>query len=68
MRLNYKRMMCLLEPTDVARELRGKRVTVYETEDRQISIRYGAIELAAKVFPREQARVTQAAIVDNKLL
>ena len=66
--LNYKRVMYLLEPTEAARKLRGNRVTVYETEDGQISIRHGAMELAAKPFPRDEARVTQAAIVENKLL
>ena len=66
--LNYKCVMYLLDPTDAAREVRGKRVMVYETDGGQISIRDGVRQLAAKPFPREQARITQAAIVENKLL
>ncbi len=66
--MDYKRVMYLLEPTEAARELRGKRVTVYENEDGHVSIRHGSTVLPAKTFPKEQARVTQAAIVENKLL
>jgi hypothetical protein len=65
--LNYKRVMYLLEPSDEARELRGRRVTVHETEDGCVTIRHGALSLPAKAFPRDQARVTQGAIVENKL-
>jgi hypothetical protein len=66
--LNYKRVMYLIESTAAARNLRGKHVTVYETEDGRISILSGVIELQAKAFPREQARVTQTAIAENMLL
>jgi transposase len=66
--LNYKNVMYLLEPTDRARELRGKCVTVHETEDGRVSIRQGALPLPAAAFPRDRARVTQGAIVENKLL
>jgi transposase len=66
--LNYKNVMYLLEPTDRARELIGNLVTVYETENGHVSIRQGALTLPATAFPRQQARVTQGAIAENKLL
>jgi transposase len=66
--VNYHRIMYLLEESDEARKVRGKRVTVHETEDGDISIRNGPIELPATAFPMEQACVSQGAIVSNKLL
>jgi len=46
----------------------GFEPTVHETEDGEVSIRNGHIELPATPFPKEQARVSQGAIVGNKLV
>lgn len=66
--VNYKRVLYLLDPTDAASQVRGKYITVYETEDGRVSMRHGALKLPAKAFPREQAHVDQGSIVENKLL
>jgi len=66
--LNYKRVIYILEPTDAARELRRRRVMVHETEDGQVSIRDGALELSYRTFQKDHRRVSQAAIVENKHL
>jgi transposase len=66
--LHYKRVMYLLEDTKAARQVRGKHVTVHELENGAVSIRAGRVVLAATPFPKEQGRVTQGAIVANKLL
>ena len=66
--LNYKGVLYLLEPTDAARQLRGKYATVYETEDGRVSVKQGGVHLPATAFARDQSRVDQAAIVENKLL
>jgi len=43
--LNYKRVMYVLDPTDEARALRGRRVQIYEDADGQVSIRHGTLHL-----------------------
>ncbi len=65
--VHYKRVMYVLDKTDAARQAMGKRVTLYETGDGEISIRYNGQELAARAFDKE-GHVQQAAIVENKLL
>jgi hypothetical protein len=65
--LNYKRVMYLIEPSEVAKQAQGKRVQVYEDEAGNVELRDGAVVLPATPFDRE-ARVSNAAIVENKLL
>ena len=65
--LHYKRVMYILEPSDAARRAMGKHVTIYETENGEVSIVHDGHELAARAFQKE-GHVQQAAIVDNKLL
>ena len=66
--VNYKRTLYLLEATEQALSLRGKRVMVHESEDGRVRIHHEGVELSAQPFPREDARLRQGAIVDNKLL
>jgi hypothetical protein len=65
--LHYKRMLYLVEPSAEAGRLRGKRVQVCESEDGAVRVTYRGAELAARAFPKDGA-VTQATVVDNKLL
>ena len=65
--VQHKRTMYLLEPTEQAKAAAKKRVTVVEYEDGGVSIRYRGVPLAARPFHKDGC-VTQASIVDNKLL
>jgi len=66
--LHHKRTMYILEPTEAAKRAAKKRVTVVEYEDGEVSIRFKDQELPARAFHKEDRRVTQGAIVQNKLL
>ncbi len=65
--LHFKRTMYILEPTKEAKRAAKKRVTVYEFEDGTVSIRFEGKELPARPFHKDR-RVSQGAIVENKLL
>jgi transposase len=65
--LHYKRIMYILEPSNLTEAVRGKRVQVFETVDGEVSIRHAGVELRARAFPKD-GRVDQGAIVANKLL
>lgn len=65
--VHHKRTMYLLEPTPEAKAAAKKRVTVVEYEDGRVSIRYRGVALAARPFHKDGS-VTQASIVENKLL
>ena len=65
--VQHKRTMYLLEPTEQAKGAAKKRVTVVEYEDGGVSIRYRGVPLAARPFHKDGC-VTQASIVENKLL
>lgn len=65
--LHYKRIMYLLEPSDLARAAAGKKVVVRETSDGEVIIEYKGAALPARQFAKD-ARVSQAAIADNKIL
>lgn len=65
--VHHKRTMYLLEPTEEAKAAANKRVTVIEYEDGGVSIRYRGVPLAARPFHKDGC-VTQASIVENKLL
>jgi len=65
--VHHKRTMYLLEPTEEAKAAAKKRVTVVEYEDGGVSIRFQGIALAARPFHKDGC-VTQASIVENKLL
>jgi hypothetical protein len=65
--VQHKRTMYLLEPSEEAKAAAKKRVTVIEYEDGGVSIRYRGVALAARPFHKDGC-VTQASIVENKLL
>jgi hypothetical protein len=57
----------ILEPSDQAKAVIGKRVTVVDYPDGRLSIRYKGIDLAYRTFDKLR-QVPQAAIVENKRL
>jgi transposase len=65
--LHYNKVLSLLEPTDVARGLARKRVTVHEFPDGRVAARYRGTDLPFRVFDKLR-KVDQAAVVDSKRL
>lgn len=65
--LHYKRIMYLLEPSELSRAAAGKKVAVRETNDGDVVIEYKGVALPARQFVKD-ARVSQGAIADNKIL
>jgi hypothetical protein len=65
--IRFKRTMYILKPTKIAKRAAGKHVTVHEFEDGAVCIRFEGKELSARAFD-EDRRVSQGAIVENKLL
>src|SRR5206468_521234 len=65
--LHYNKVLFLLEPTDVARGLARKRVTVHEFPDGRLAIRHKGRDLPYRTFDKLR-RVDQAAVVENKRL
>ncbi len=65
---NYRRQLFLLEHTEATRTLADKRLTVYELNDGTVQIRHDGKVLAMTSFAKEEAQITQGAIVSNKLL
>jgi hypothetical protein len=65
--LRYDRMMLLLDPTPLARELAGKKVEVVNYPDGRFAVRHEGIALPFRVFDKIQT-VAPGAIVENKRL
>jgi hypothetical protein len=65
--LHYKRVLYLVEPNEYARSAAGHQVLVRESHGGEVTIEYKDVALSARAFAKD-ARVAQAAIVDNKLL
>ena len=65
--LHYNKVLFLPEPTDVARGLARKRVTVHEFPDGRLAIRHKGRDLPYRTFDKLR-RVDQAAVVENKRL
>jgi transposase len=65
--LHYNKVLFLLEPTELARGLARKRVTVHEFPDGRLAIRHRGTDLPYRVFDKLR-RVDQAAVVDSKRL
>ena len=65
--LHYNKVLFLLEPSEVARSLARKRVTVHEFPDGRLAIRHRGVDLPYRTFDKLR-RVDQAAVVENKRL
>jgi hypothetical protein len=65
---NYQRQLYVLADTEETRPLAGQRLTVVELSDGTVQARHGGKVLALTRFGKDDARITQGAIVSNKLL
>jgi hypothetical protein len=65
--LQSDKVMFILEPSDIARGLSRKRVTVCDYPDGRLAITYKGVELAYRTFDTLR-QVSQAAIIENKHL
>ena len=66
--INYQRRLFLLEDTNETRALAGKHVTVFELRDGTVQVRAGTRSFAVTEFGKDEARISQGAVVSNKLL
>jgi hypothetical protein len=65
--LQYDKVVFLLEPNAITRELRRKRVTVVDYPDGRLAIRYRGLDLPYTTFDKLR-QVSQATIIENKHL
>ncbi len=65
--VHYRRHLYLLESSPKAYSLRGKLVEVHETDEGEITIQHGGVELPASVY-RKEGSVRQQDVADNKYL
>jgi hypothetical protein len=65
--LQYDKVLFMLEPNDITRGLRRKRVTVVDYPDGRLAIRYRGLDLPYTTFDKLR-QVSQATIVENKHL
>jgi hypothetical protein len=65
--LQYEKVVFLLEPNEITRELRRKRVTVVDYPDGRLAIRYRGRDLPYTTFDKLR-QISQATIVENKHL
>ena len=65
--LQYDKVVFLIEPNELTRELRRKRVTVLDYPDGRLAIRYRGLDLPYTTFDKLR-QVSQATIVENKHL
>lgn len=66
--LHYKRSVYVIEDSVENRKLRGARATVREYETGDVGLFYDERRLNYRVHPKDNARVTQGSIVENKRL
>jgi hypothetical protein len=59
--------MYVLDKSAATKRAMGQQVTIYESEEGRVTIRHDGQELSAHPFDKH-GHVSQAAIVDNKLL
>src|SRR5260221_10551872 len=62
--LQYDKVVFLLEPNEITRELRRKRVTVVDYPDGRLAIRYRGLDLPYTTFDKLR-QVSQATIVED---
>ena len=65
--VQYDRVVYLLEPTGLAKDLQRKKVRIYDYPDGTVAIKYEGTELPYSVFDKVR-QVKQAGIVSNKRL
>ena len=65
--LQYDKVVFLIEPNELTRELRRKRVTVVDYPDGRLAIRYRGLDLPYTTSDKLR-QVSQATIVENKHL
>ena len=65
---NYQRQLFLLRETKETRALAGKRITVSELGDGTVRVMHDGKTLSITRFGKDDAQITQAAVVSNKLL
>ena len=65
--VQYDRVVYLLEPTKLAKDLQRKKVRVYDYPDGTVAIKYEGTDLPYSVFDKVR-QVKQADIVSNKRL
>lgn len=66
--LHHKRVLYVLEDTVENRRLRGHMVTLHEDADGKLMIRHNGRVLQHRAYAKDEARITQGAIVENKKL
>jgi len=66
--LHYKRAVYVIDDTEDNRKLRGGRATVCEYENGDVALFYNGRQLAYRIHPKDNARITQGSIVENKRL
>ncbi len=65
--VQYNRVLFILEPNEITRDLPRKKVTIYDFPDGRLEVRHQGLALPYRTFDRI-ARVDQGAIVENKRL
>ena len=65
--VQYDRVVYLLEPTNLAKDLQRKKIRVYDYPDGTVAIKYEGTDLPYSVFDKVR-QVKQADIVSNKRL
>lgn len=66
--LNYKRAVYVIDDTVDNRKLRGARARVCEYENGDVALLYNGRRLTYRSHPKDNARIAQGAIVENKRL
>ena len=65
--LQYDKVVFILDPTTMAKEAIGKKVTVIDHPDGRLSIRFKGVDLPYRTFDKIR-QVQQADIIENKRL
>lgn len=66
--LNHKRVLYVLEDTVENRKLRGHHLTVHENQHGELTLRHGGRVIRHRAHAKDEARISQGAIVENKRL
>jgi transposase len=66
--INYQRRRYLLDDTEETQALAGKHITIFEFRDGTVQARAGSRSFSMTDFGKDEARISQGAIVSNKLL